>query len=404
MTVRMVVTFWGVAALGGILWWISIPSGTGQDLIAVGSARRSVRWGRSLWIRGLLWWASWPHVIDLVQRVHRAPVEPSPFDVVWEDGPATLRRLQGTRSGPVVLLVHALVSRPWILDLAPGHSLVGALAEAGFDVFVLDWGDAGRAEAGRGFAGHLATLLEAEERVLAETGAPALHLAGYCSGATLCLIRLGGWNHERVASFAAIAAPVDLAVPGGMRTMMTHKLLKPILLLDADGCVPAAVIRESFHALRPEVFRTVTRAVRRRRDPGYRRIYDPLTRWAYEQRRIPGALFLDAVELYRTNALYEGRMSVDGRAIDLSSVRTPVLAALATRDHIVPGASAQALGSVLNVETLVCPSGHVSMLSGEGGRAVLWPGLREFFLRHDAERRAASNGPKRRKRKRVAST
>ncbi|MEX2555843.1 MAG: hypothetical protein WEB06_09435 [Actinomycetota bacterium] len=404
MTVRTVAILWVAIALALIFAWSSVSSGTGHALLKAGPVRRLGRRYRDLWLRGLLWGASWPHLIDRLQRVHRAPVEQTPFDMVWQDGSATLRRLRGARKRPAVLLVHALVSRPWILDLAPGHSLVGALAGAGFDVFVLDWGDAGRADSRRDLAACVATLLQTEERVLAEAGTPAVHLAGYCSGATLCLIRLGGWPHDRIASFAAIAAPVDLAVPGGMRTMMTHKLLKPVLLIDADGCVSAAAIRESFHALRPQVFRSVTRAVRRRRDPEYRRIYDPLSRWAYEQRRIPGALFFDTVELYRTNALYEGRMSVEGRAIDLSSVRTPILVALAIRDHIVPGASSQALGSVLEVETLACPSGHVSMLSGEGGREVLWPGLTQFFHRHDDKPPAASSASKRRKPKRVGPT
>ena len=39
-----------------------------------------------------------------------------------------------------VLLVMSLVSKPYILDLTPGQSLVEFLLKRGFDVFMIDWG------------------------------------------------------------------------------------------------------------------------------------------------------------------------------------------------------------------------------------------------------------------------
>jgi polyhydroxyalkanoate synthase len=39
-----------------------------------------------------------------------------------------------------VLLVYALILRPYILDLLPGNSLVEHLLGEGFDVYLLDWG------------------------------------------------------------------------------------------------------------------------------------------------------------------------------------------------------------------------------------------------------------------------
>jgi poly[(R)-3-hydroxyalkanoate] polymerase subunit PhaC len=386
-----------LAAAGAVflyLWWVWTPSSTDRKLVRASSPRRLVRRCRAAWGRGMLWWASWPHLIDRLGGVRRAPVDPTPSDEIWRAGPATLRRYRGSRTRPVpILIVHALVTQPWILDLAPGRSLIEALVERGFDVFLLDWGDAGAAESRRGFVEYIHTVRRAEESVRAVAGAERLDLAGYCSSATLCLIRLAGWAHDHIASFVGIAPPVDLAVPSRMASMMTSRYLKPVLLLDEAGCVPAAYIRESFHALRPQALRTVTRAFRRRSDPMFRSTYFPLARWAYEQRRIPGALFFDLVQLYRSNALYEGApFELDGAPIDLRSVRTPVLVALATRDHIVPGTSSHALASVLpQAEVLVCPSGHVSMLSGTGAHEVLWPGLTRFLERTDAASRPTAS-------------
>lgn len=379
----LVAGVWAVVIGVSAFAWAIAPNGTNERLLRAGPLRQIGRSLRALWVRTLLWWASWPHVIDVILRVHRAAVEPTGYDVVWTSGRVSLRRIRNEAArGAPVLVVHALVSQPWILDLAPGHSLVAALSEAGFDVFVLDWGEPTVADAGRGIAAYAADLLVAEGHVSVMSGSAKLHLMGYCSGATLCLIRLAGWDHDRVASFAAVAPPVDLAVPGGMTTAMKSRWLKPVLMLDGDGCLPAATIRESFHALRPEALRTVRRAFRRRGDPAFRQVYDPLARWAYEQRRIPGGLFFDSVELHRTNALFEGDLEIDRRKIDLSRVAIPVLIAIALRDHIVPVGSSLALASLVPAETVICPSGHVSMLSGERGREILWPGLCGFFARH----------------------
>ena len=39
-----------------------------------------------------------------------------------------------------VMLVMSLVSKPYILDLTPGQSLVEFLLKKGFDVYMIDWG------------------------------------------------------------------------------------------------------------------------------------------------------------------------------------------------------------------------------------------------------------------------
>src|SRR5438105_15175574 len=71
-----------------------------------------------------------------------APVSPTPKDTVWAQGKAELWRYrsESVRFAPPVLLFIGLVSRSWILDLHPSNSFVARLRDAGFDVYVLDWG------------------------------------------------------------------------------------------------------------------------------------------------------------------------------------------------------------------------------------------------------------------------
>ena len=68
---------------------------------------------------------------------------------VWRDGKVVLYRFVGeqapTRRTPL-LIVYALVNRPYMVDLQAGRSLVQKLLALGQDVYVLDWGYPDRSE------------------------------------------------------------------------------------------------------------------------------------------------------------------------------------------------------------------------------------------------------------------
>src|SRR5207249_6886337 len=140
--------------------------------------------------------------------------------------------------------------------------------------------------------------------VLATSRAERLHLIGYCSGATLVFARLAAWPHRFIASFTSIAGPIDLAVPSVMHTLMTHRALKPAMLLDGSSRLPAAAVRESFHLLRPAALRAIARGRAARRDPVEWARYAALARWGWEQRPLPGGLVFDSVGMVRPDGLY----------------------------------------------------------------------------------------------------
>src|SRR3954464_5603465 len=80
--------------------------------------------------------------VRYVRGSARPALGTTPKDVVWRRGRAQLWRYRGgpVRHGPLVVIVHSLVSRSYILDLRPGTSTIEYLLGAGLDVFMLDWG------------------------------------------------------------------------------------------------------------------------------------------------------------------------------------------------------------------------------------------------------------------------
>ncbi|MCU1670471.1 MAG: Poly(3-hydroxyalkanoate) synthetase [Blastococcus sp.] len=90
--------------------------------------------------------------IRLVAGVDRPGVGQTPKDVVWQRGRSQLwhYRNENVRHSPPLLIVFSLISRSYILDLTPGNSFVEQLLEAGFDVYLLDWGEPDERDAHNG--------------------------------------------------------------------------------------------------------------------------------------------------------------------------------------------------------------------------------------------------------------
>lgn len=381
----IVAAYFAVAAWVLGLNWLLATRKTKPRLLRAGIVRRWWRWYRSLWVRAGMNLAGWPHVVDVLIKTKKVSVASTPAEVVWQEGRAALYRYRTSVEHPEpVLVVHAVVSKPWILDLTPERSFVAALAAQGFDVFLLDWGEPAPEDATRGLTEYASTLLRAEKFVLARARAERLHVVGYCFGGTLCLARAAARDHDKIGSIALLAAPVDFSVPAGLQPFITHRFFKPVYLLDADGFVPAGAVREGFHALRPQALRTARSAWRRRRDPSFRVTYDPLARWVWEHRPLPGRLFFDLVDLFRTNALVEGRLELAGEVARLEDVRAPVMAVIPERDHITPSGSTHALTTTPGLEVTVvnAAAGHVSMIAGSAARTTTWPEVGRWIERH----------------------
>ena len=78
----------------------------------------------------------------------KASIAQTPKELVWTLNKAKLYRyipvLPKEKRHPIpLLLVFALMNRPYILDLRPGHSFVEYMVNEGYDLYLLDWGAPG---------------------------------------------------------------------------------------------------------------------------------------------------------------------------------------------------------------------------------------------------------------------
>ena len=149
-------------------------------------------------------------------------------------------------AGPPVLVVPSLINRAYIVDLAPGRSLLRWLAAEGFRPALLDWGEPGRREAAMDLDAYGARAAPAGARRAARRAGRTVAVLGYCMGGTLAAGSRRG-APEGIAALATIGAPWDFASPrgiaGGLRALMRPRgTAQAEALIDAQaeafGLVP----------------------------------------------------------------------------------------------------------------------------------------------------------------------
>jgi polyhydroxyalkanoate synthase len=324
-------------------------------------------------------------------------IAPTPRDTLHRDGTAQLYRFRRPLDGPAaaglpLLLVPSLINRWYVMDLAPGQSLVEALVRAGIDTWCLDWGKPNDEDRHLTWDEVLDRLGRMVRRVKRATGAPRVGLLGYCMGGTLGGI-YSALEPGEVAALINLLGPIDFH-HGGFLAHVSQRRWFDAAAIAAAGNVSPHQLQSSFVLLRPtaQLGKMVT-LVEAALKPGARESFMALETWANDGIPFPAAAYTTYIgELYQENRLVAGTHAVRGRRVDLGAIRCPVLTVAAEKDTICPPKAAVALnehcGST-DREVLMVPGGHVGAVVGSKAVKVLYPGVTAWLKRKLAAPAAA---------------
>jgi poly(3-hydroxyalkanoate) synthetase len=303
---------------------------------------------------------------------------------LWREGGSRLLDYAPTAPADAipVLFVPSLINRAYVLDLAPGHSMLRWLAEHGVRPLLLDWGWPGAVE--RGFtltdyvAGRLERALTAAGRV---AGGPPV-LAGYCMGGTLA-VAAAARRPDLVRALVLLAAPWDFHADGAERAKQAAAsvaLLEPALGFNAT--LPIDLIQAMFALLDPGAVADKYRAFARLPpDSDRARLFVALEDWLNDG--VPMALPAAREALagwYGANTPAAGQWRIAGLAVNPAAIALPAFVAVPGRDRIVPPASARPLAALIPGAALHEPAaGHIGMAAGSGAERALWQPLRNWI-------------------------
>ena len=309
-----------------------------------------------------------------------ADVGQTPSEVVYEENKLELHHYEPEekRYETPLFIVYALVNRPYILDLQPDRSVVGQFLDAGFEVFLVDWGEPSALDTSLGLEDYVCRYLDnCVEAICERAGVEQVHLLGYCMGGSLTIMYTSCFA-ERVRTLSLMATPIVFDGTGGLLERWAN-VFDPVTVAETYGNVPAELLASQFAMMEPveNLLAKYVRFFERLDDDEFVEMFARMERWTWDGVDVAGDVFAEFVDdVYRNNRLVDGDISLCGERVDPTEIDVPLLQIVGEYDHIVPPESSRVLDDIIasKDECLVeFPAGHIGISVSGRAHEELWP-------------------------------
>jgi polyhydroxyalkanoate synthase subunit PhaC len=273
-----------------------------------------------------------------------------------------------------LLIAPPAINKFYILDIAPGRSMIEYFVSQGQQVFTISWRNPQARHRDWGFDAYGAAIIEAMDAVQEIAGTDSVHLFGACSGGILTAMTAAHLTEigeaDRIAGLSLIVTVLDQTRAGVATAMMSDRAAQAAIRVSArKGYLDGRALAEMFAWLRPTdlVWRYWVNNYVQGRPPAP---FDVLF-WNADTTRMAAALHRDFVLMGVNNALVTpGAVSMLGSPVDLSKVTVDAYVIGGISDHICPWQatyrSARMLGSKDN-RYVLSTSGHIQALVNPPG-------------------------------------
>jgi polyhydroxyalkanoate synthase len=286
-----------------------------------------------------------------------------------------------------LLIVYALVNRPYMTDLQEDRSTIKGLLATGQDVYLIDWGYPDRGDQMitmddyiNGYINHCVDELRHRH------GVDKINILGICQGGTFSLCYAALHPHK-VKNLVTMVTPVDFKTPDNMLSIWSQHI-DVDLVVDTLGNVPGELLNWTYLSLKPFSLtgQKYVNMVDVLGDEKKIRNFLRMEKWIFDSPDQAGETFRQFMkDFYQGNKLIKGEVELDGRRVDLSKVTMPVLNIYAQQDHLVPPSSSIPLGGYVGTSDyteLSFPGGHIGIyVSGKAQKEVT-PAIGEWLNKH----------------------
>jgi polyhydroxyalkanoate synthase len=229
-----------------------------------------------------------------------------------------------------ILCVPPQINKFYILDLAPGKSLVDYLTESGFTVFMISWRNPTPKQRDWTFATYVDAILEATDVAREITAQSAINIAGVCAGGMTLALLLGQLAARRDRRFSS--ATFMVTVLGSLADSQLGLFLNPRsvaasrVAAGARGVVEGQELARIFAWLRPNdlVWNYWVNNYLMGKDPP---AFDVLY-WNNDTTRLPARFHAELLDMALAEALPQ--------RVDLSKVKLDTFVTAGVTDHITP--------------------------------------------------------------------
>jgi polyhydroxyalkanoate synthase len=267
-----------------------------------------------------------------------------------------------------MLIVPPTINKYYVLDLAPGRSMVEYLLGQGHQVFMVSWRNPEAEQGHFDFDTYADAVLEARQAVSRIAGHESVNVMAACSGG---IITAGAAGHlaagdrlGELASLTLMVCAIDNEQAGDTAALATREMAAAAVAQSArKGYLEGEALASVFAWLRPNDLiwnYLVNNYLLGKEPPAFDILY-----WNQDTVRLAAGLHRDFIKLALDNALTRpGGFSVLGTDVDLGQVDLDSYIVAGSADHIVPWQNAYRTTQLLGGATrfVLSTSGHIQAL------------------------------------------
>jgi polyhydroxyalkanoate synthase len=298
---------------------------------------------------------------------------------VYREDKLVVYRFKGERPPTAkvpILIVYALVNRPYMVDLQDDRSLVKNLLARGEDVYLIDWGYPDGADRWLTLDdyinGYIARSVDAVAR---KAGVAKINLLGICQGGAFSLC-FAAMHPDKVRNLITMVTPVDFHTPENMLSNWVQQL-DADLFVNTLGNVPADLMNLCYLMLKPvRLFQQkYIGLIDIMDDKVEMENFLRMEKWIFDSPDQAGEAFRQFIkDFYQGNKLVKGGLRIGSREVRLRDITMPVLNVFAEQDHLVPPSASRVLGEHIGTKDytqVAFRGGHIGIyVSGRAQREV----------------------------------
>ncbi|MCG6985917.1 MAG: class III poly(R)-hydroxyalkanoic acid synthase subunit PhaC [Thiocapsa sp.] len=315
----------------------------------------------------------------------------SPKHAVYSEDKLVLYRYdtpEGATAEPVpLLIVYALVNRPYMTDIQEDRSTIKGLLATGQDVYLIDWGYPDQADRAITLDDYINGYLDrCVDHILDAHGIEKINLLGICQGGAFGLMYTA-MHQDKVKNLVTMVTPVDFKTPDNLLSAWVQNV-DIDLAVDTMGNIPGELLNWTFLSLKPFSLtgQKYVNMVDLLDDPDKVKNFLRMEKWIFDSPDQAGETFRQFIkDFYQRNGFINGGVMLGGQAVDLKRITCPVLNIYAMQDHLVPPDASKALKDLTESQDyteLAFPGGHIGIyVSGKAQKEVT-PAIGKWLNEH----------------------
>ena len=316
-----------------------------------------------------------PSMVDSRPFVPGETVAATPGNVVFSNAVLELIQYQPTTKKVhqrPLLIVPPQINKYYILDLAPGRSLIEHAVSSGHQVFGISWFNPGPEQRDWDLDTYVAAILEATDAAIEITGSPDVNLLGVCAGGITSAAALGylaATDDDRVSSASFLVTILDWDVPSTVGTFVSGPVISAATRQSRrKGILAGEDLSRLFAWMRPNDLvwnYWVNNYLIGKNPPAF----DVLA-WNGDATNLPAGLHGDFMEMAGNNAMvHPDEVEVFDTPIDLGRIECPSFVVGAVTDHITPWEACYRTTGLLGGESefVLSSQGHIQALVNPAG-------------------------------------